>query len=230
MNSIRLFIVALLAAFAFAGCGAGGSGGSGDASSDTDADTDADTDSDTDADTDADLPLTHSPMTACDGGRYDPDSDLCWQDPLVAFAAWDDVAAYCDGSEVGGHMDWRLPTISELRSLFRRGSDAECDAMEWDVEWTDAPEGYCGVQDGCLETSCWNENGCKPSACGTEEGPGSEGCYWDSVLSGACSAYWTSSPLGTDTSVRWYVNFSIGSINGSELWAIYYGRCVRSGS
>jgi hypothetical protein len=231
MKAIRLLVAALLAVHAFLGCGGSGSGGGTDASTDTDsdADTDTDTDTDGDTDTDADVPITHSPMTVCDGGKYDPDNDLCWQDPLVAFADWDDVAAYCDDSDAVGHTDWRLPTISELRSLFRRGSDAECDTMEWDLEWTDAPEGYCGVHDGCLESSCWSEDGCKPGACGTEEGPGAEGCYWDSALSGACNAYWTSSPLGTDTTMRWYVNFSTGTTNGSELWALYYGRCVRPG-
>ena len=52
-----------------------------DGGPDSDSDTDSDTDGDTDTDSDTDTDTDYLPMTDCEGGKYDPNSDLCWEHP-----------------------------------------------------------------------------------------------------------------------------------------------------
>jgi len=35
---------------------------------------------------------------------------------------WDDAKKFCESSRVGGHADWRMPTVEELRKLYDRSS------------------------------------------------------------------------------------------------------------
>ncbi|MCP4538918.1 MAG: DUF1566 domain-containing protein, partial [Chloroflexi bacterium] len=125
---------------------------------------------------------------------------------------------------------WRLPTLSELRTLVRSGSDTDCNVIEWDMEWTTVPSGYCGVWDNCLsQSSCWVGSECNPSACGTLEGPGTGGCYWDAALSGTCSYYWSASEHADYTGSAWSVYFHYGSVVYNRKLSNDYVRCVRSG-
>jgi uncharacterized protein (TIGR02145 family) len=85
----------------------------------------------------------------------DTDSGLTWQvrstttrQSMIDARSqlnWIDANNYCENLNFGAQSDWRLPTISELRSLIRR-----CSAM--------MTGGSCGVTDSCLsKESCWNE-------------------------------------------------------------------------
>jgi hypothetical protein len=157
------------------------------ADSDTDSDTDSDSDSDadTDGDTDADTETftdTYPPMTDCEGGKLDPLTGLCWQDPLPAtLFMWQQAMSYCDNLTIAGHSDWRLPSISELRSLIRGCPNTEAG-------------GPCGIADDCLDDSCVDES-CMQ--CPTLAGPAPGGCYFDPSLGGGCindSYVWTSTP------------------------------------
>ncbi|MCP4544735.1 MAG: DUF1566 domain-containing protein [Chloroflexi bacterium] len=154
---------------------------------------------------------------------YDPNTGLCWQDPPSGILhTWDEALALCSDA-------WRLPTISELRTLVRSGSDAECNVLEWDMEWTTVPSGYCGVWDNCLSLSCWVSSECYPSACGTLEGPGTGGCYWDGALSGTCGYYWSASERADYTDYAWVVYFVSGHVSASYKNSNTDVRCVRSG-
>ncbi|MBW2457725.1 MAG: DUF1566 domain-containing protein [Deltaproteobacteria bacterium] len=138
----------------------------------------------------------------------DPGSGLTWQtvhqDPLT----WDDANAYCDQLTLGGHDDWRLPTISDLRTLVRG-----CP--------TQSPDGACGVADDCLSNSCTDT--CFP--CVSGQGPTS-GCYGPAELSGECGSYWSSSSWNGDGSVWWDFDFEDGFIDTSD-YEVDLVRCVR---
>jgi hypothetical protein len=171
----------------------------------------------------------------------DSTSGLCWQDPPSASTMNWYVAAgiyhssdnpttsnYC--SALGGR--WRLPTISELRSLFQSGDATACEPIEWDMRWTSAEPGYCGVWDDCLSFSgCYESSTCYPSGCGTLEGPGTGGCYWDAALSGPCDWYWASSEVQDfPFPLAWFVDFAGENVfvDGYEQNVPLDVRCVRS--
>jgi len=184
-------------------------------------------DNDIDTSLPADTPLTHPPMIDCVGGKYDPDSNLCWQEtPNENDLIWEEAKAYC--SRFG--EEWHLPTVSELRSLFRRGNDEDCYRLEWNMKWAEDPADYCGVHDRCLRFDCYDDNKCNPIGCDPRQGPGTEGCYWDSALSGTCDdVFWSSSEV-TDKKMRaWYFAFGRGYVELSSKLMGNSARCVRSG-
>ncbi len=154
---------------------------------------------------------------ACDEGYtgypnciYDY-STLVWQNPPTEETMeWQDAIDYCDDLSLDGHNDWRLPTISELRSLIRG-----CPATE--------TGGSCTVQDdGCLSLSC-REN-C--SGCSGDDGP-ADGCYWSDEMEGPCDWYWSSSPVEEYDDVAWGVDFSRGYVDHGYVSYDLYVRCVR---
>jgi hypothetical protein len=149
------------------------------------------------------------------GGDDDASGNLTWQDPPSSDEmTWEDAKAYCDNLSFDGHDDWRLPTISELRSLIRG-----CDGT--------VTGGACGVTDGCLDLSCWND-AC--SGCNSLEGPGSGGAYWPDGLSGDIDWYWSSSAFADHGNDAWFVHFGYGGVgasNESVGYNDFFARCVR---
>jgi Protein of unknown function (DUF1566)/Viral BACON domain len=55
-----------------------------------------------------------------DGTVTDISSGLMWQKFSSSNKTWEQALAYCAGLNLGGHTDWRLPTVKELRSLTNR--------------------------------------------------------------------------------------------------------------
>jgi hypothetical protein len=189
-------------------CAADGSGWqpcectSADADADADADTDAGADGNADADGDAGA-----------GTWFDTTSGLLWESPRdTTNRNWDDAVAYCDGLALGGHDDWRLPTISELRSLIRG-----CPAT--------VTGGPCGVTDTCLGNPCWMSCG----DCTMWGGPGDGGAYWPPGLRGAAGWCWSSSSKADSTSLMWYVDFSSGNVSISAKASTNDVLCVHPG-
>ena len=145
------------------------------------------------------------------GGTWtDPGSGLTWQNPRAeSTMPWQDAMDYCENLTLDGHGDWRLPTISELRSLIRG-----CPATQ--------TGGSCGVDDVCLSASCWSD--C--TGCLIDGGP-DEGCYWPVEVNGGCFYYWSSSSCEDYVSRAWHVSFHNGSV-GYGYKGIYNAvRCVR---
>jgi len=138
---------------------------------------------------------------------------------------WSYAMAYCEGLELAGRNDWRLPQIQELRSLI-----LGCPGQE--------EGGACEAEDpDCLNTAECRED-C--NACPLLEGPGEDGCYRDPLIwLGDCyeedsfndSIYWSSSP-SENPDAMWDVSFASAHVGDSVAasWAHldYHVRCVRS--
>jgi len=157
----------------------------------------------------------HLAFVACDGGDDDDDvsGDLTWQNPPSdECMTWGEALEYCEKLSFDGHGDWRLPTISELRSLIRG-----CDATE--------TGGSCGVTDNCLYSYC-QDSSCYE--CSFGEGPAG-GCYWPSQLNGDCDwYYWSSSAVADYGSLAWCVHFGFGYVSNDVKGSYNFGvRCVR---
>ena len=118
---------------------------------------------------------------------------------------WNEAVEYCNNLTESGYSDWRLPTISELRTLIQNCSKTELG-------------GSCGVTDNCLS---WDE--CRNDAC--------SGCDYDS--SGKYSKLgdnvwlWSSSVQSDYSNDRWYVIFSYGRVGSYGVGSSGYVRCVR---
>jgi len=175
-----------------------------------------------DAEPDAEPDAAHE-FVCVDGVCTDADTDFEWQEngatnPMTYTSA----VSYCQNLETddGG---WRLPNISELRTLARNCADIETD-------------GGCGVQDVCppcgvysggaclILATCKGLN-CAPSAC-TNDG-GVDGCYWSPDIGGTCGFFWSLS-LETLNTCAYVVDFLKGEVAcNAKSSDEGYARCVR---
>jgi len=127
---------------------------------------------------------------------------LVWSNRSSDTMDWNRAKQYCENLSEDGHNDWRLPTISELRTLIQNCQNTET-------------VGECGVTDTCLSESCKNKacNGCEAKKVHYSK-LGDKGFFWSSSL------------LPGNRMNAWYVDFTYASINGhSENKKSV--RCVR---
>ncbi len=138
--------------------------------------------------------------TQINGCWLDPTTGILWEDPPMGggYNSWDSAIAYCAALTLAGHEtgEWRMPTISELRT-FVRG----CPSIE--------TGGSCGLTDTCIEGSCLFD--CPGCCC---DGPGMGGCYWDPAVDGLCTNYWSSSAPSVPPDLAWTLNYL-----GCQPWA-----------
>jgi len=173
----------------------------------------------------------------CSGGRCHSDLLSCtngictgqatgfeWQqEPTGGPLQWGPAKTHCQNLTLDGG-GWRLPNISELRSLIRNCADIETGGACGVNDECSA----CGVSSGdvCLESSCWKSSVCDPDSCSNDGGP--TGCNWPEELSGTCSYYWSSSPVEDDDCPAWRVFFLNGNVNDDAGVAYFsHVRCVR---
>ncbi|MGI6394659.1 MAG: DUF1566 domain-containing protein [bacterium] len=129
---------------------------------------------------------------------------LNWSEEAPNTMNWSD-AKYCSNLREGGYSDWRLPTISELRTLIQN-----CPGTE--------TGGECGVTDSCLSGGdCWNDacGGCKYFEDGRYSKLGDTGWFW------------SASEQSDSTNGAWYVSFNYGKVNDSYKNGKQHVRCVR---
>ncbi|MBP5405950.1 DUF1566 domain-containing protein [bacterium] len=142
---------------------------------------------------------------------YDSTSDLSWS--KMVSRTWDGAVEYCNELVEWGYDDWRLPNISELRTLIQNCSGTitggSCDVIDTGNPLT-----------SCLEDSCWRKSACK--ACPVDN----TGIY--SKL-GDVGYFWSSSSLTNDKSRVWFASFYSGAINDFTKNSSQYFivRCVR---
>ena len=156
----------------------------------------------------------------------DPDSGLMWQAGFIDERfTWSSAIDHCNSLVYGGYDNWRLPSISELRTLVRGCPDTQTD-------------GDCGVTDSCTDImECWSFSECL--GCILDGGPASGGCYWPDQIEGDESneispcyyPYWSSTE---DTFYSyysgpsaWIIFFYNAGISSREITSKRRARCVR---
>ena len=148
------------------------------------------------------VPYTYE-QYSCDG--KDPSSGLTWSVKAQNTMSWNDAVSYCNNLTESGSSDWRLPTISELRTLIQN-----CSAIQ--------TGGSCGVTDSCLSYS-----DCRNDAC--------DGCSSDSTGKyskfGDTNWFWSSSVQLDNSDAAWPVNFNNGYVSNFDKTFNFHVRCVR---
>ena len=145
----------------------------------------------------------------------DVSTGLMWQNPpSFKYYKWNAAEFYCGALSLAGFSDWRLPSITELRTIIR-----DCPWTEWDSGTN------CAVGDGCLSKSCYDSESCR--WCPDYEGT-SNGCYWpDEMLGPPCPFYWSSSRVDGDAVYAWGVSYFVGLLLNMPINSSYHVRCVR---
>ncbi len=127
-------------------------------------------------------------------------SKLEWSNIAPNSMTWGEAKKYCENLKEGGYSDWRLPTISEFRTLIQN-----CPATE--------TGGECKVTDSCLLS-----DKCSTDAC--------LGCKYfeDGRYSklGDTEWFWSSSEPGVQKVGAWTVSFNLGSVSPSPKF--YFGK------
>ncbi|MBP5406944.1 DUF1566 domain-containing protein [bacterium] len=129
---------------------------------------------------------------------------LEWQAGQVErIEGWGNAAPHCENLEYAGHDDWRLPNITELKSLVTGCAKTnECPVT---AEAPEYPGNYSTV---CKTCSSGNY---MPQEVGQQiEFP-----------------YWTSTNDPSKTNRVWAINFMTGAVFYSYNTANHYARCVR---
>jgi len=129
-----------------------------------------------------------------------------WSIKSNKFMTWQDAQTYCEDLEENGFSDWRLPSISELRTLL-----VNCAATE--------SGGKCKVSDYCIGFMCWDAlcTGCKQNS----DDENNKTSY--SKL-GDTEFLWSSS-VQNGIDFAWGVSFGNGSI-GSQMYSDVFGSAM----
>ena len=145
----------------------------------------------------------------------DPDSGLTWSSRALKTMMWADAVNYCDDLVEGGFSDWRLPTISELRTLIQNCSISE-------------PGGDCAVTDDCLNSLCWALVGEKGYFCNAACSHDENGKY---SKFGDEDWFWSSSVKPENSNYAWGIDFDEARFSTYNKDEGYFGggnvRCVR---
>ena len=148
----------------------------------------------------------------------DPNTGYTWRvhptmwgdDPRMSHTL---AAQYCD--DLGG---WRMPTITELRSLIRGCTATTCGD-------SDESCGGCGITD-----SCTTSGECSSSLCdGCQLGNGPDhGCYWPEELEGECGSYWSTKSLDDENNFIFNVDFQDAAVSNIYKTSALHVRCIKT--
>lgn len=164
--------------------------------------------------------------TACLSTTWaDPETGFVWQTAADSpFLNWDAAVAYC-AENAGGlpGSGWRLPNVSELRTLIKGCPGTETGG---ECRVVDVCE-PCGTSRACLaEATCFDDAVCRSCAYG--EGAGSIGFYTPPTLDPPFLLAWSSSSSTDIEPYAWVVDFTNGEIYGRAKDESSWVQCVRS--
>lgn len=131
-----------------------------------------------------------------------------WQVDVKENVTFAEAAAYCEALALEGSVDWRLPTVDELRTII-----SGCAAT--------AKNGTCGVKDNCLDSTL-----CRDDACGGCVAI-PDGCYVVPQLAGICGFVWSSATQSNYTDNAWGVGFNGAHVSADLKLNVGSARCVR---
>jgi len=136
----------------------------------------------------------------------DEETGLIWQCAANYPFTWKEAKTYCGELKWANYVGWRLPSISELRSLVSRCSNTE-------------KSGSCGVTDKCQSINCWNEacEGCWPVIGDTyliEEIEKIIKPYWYYY---DIEQYWSSSEVKENMDLKWVIHYYYAEIVSENL-------------
>ena len=125
------------------------------------------------------------------------DDSLQWSEKAPNEMKWKDALNYCKNLNEGGHNDWRLPNIDELRTLIKAPGTIS--------------GGKCQISEkaGKLSSEDWSKADC--------DGNFDIDKNW----------FWSSSLNSNDDDDVWLVNFQYGALGNNYMSTRQYVRCVR---
>ena len=131
------------------------------------------------------------------------DSKLQWSNKSPNWMNWNDALNYCANLNEGGHSDWRLPNIDELRTLIQNHSGTQTG-------------GSCPISEKArkLAGRDW-----------TKDCVGRDGSNFSKL--GDTGWFWSSSTQSDYTDSTWLVYFTDGRVINGNKSDRYYVRCVR---
>lgn len=193
-------------------------GQTGDSESNTSSETGTDADSDSETATEADSEEKDGcNLSAAAGTFIDTEHCLMWElDSLAARLPNEtgrtraDAISFCESLTTAGFSDWRLPTVSEARTLIVHHDYNNYEEM---LACTDGGQSCCGVSDACVFPVCVGESCMMESSW--------EGCDWNEDVFGTdCVNTWTDTTIpvsddyltGGNPGYYFAVNFEDGSI------------------
>ena len=129
---------------------------------------------------------------------------LQWSKKSSREMNWNDAINYCKNLNEGGHSDWRLPNIDELRTLIQNHSGTQTG-------------GSCKISEKAGKLS-WNDR--------TDDCDSRSGSNFSKL--GDTGWLWSSSVQSGNSDYGWYVNFYGGYVLNDLRNVKYYVRCVRN--
>ena len=143
----------------------------------------------------------------------DNSTGLTWQVRQIGTVTWAEAGPFCEKLALAGG-GWRLPTISELRSILKGCASTQTG-------------GSCGVTDSCISEIECKDSTCE--GCDGDEGP-YEGCYFNLILQKAsnCDIFWSSTAMEELPNDHWYIDFYFAKTDRPIFQDVsYWVRCVR---
>ena len=132
--------------------------------------------------------------------------NLIWSDRSPNEMDWSSAEQYCENLTEGGFTDWRLPTISELKTT---------------IQNCQSGGSACRVSDSCLSyDSCWSRS----CSC---DGQSNNGGYYSKLGDTDGIDLWSSSTRSDYTDNAWEVDFLYGYVFDVNKYVNHSVRCVR---